>query len=65
MKKTSEPILTVEEKASRINKAEIKGTGFQMTMVCSEKGRSMLEKQRDSRRQRHIAALNEANKYID
>lgn len=44
MKKTSEPILTVEEKASRINKAEIKGTGFQMTMVCSEKGRSMLEK---------------------
>ena len=28
MKKVNEPILTVEEKASKINKAEIKGTGF-------------------------------------
>ena len=50
MKKVSEPILTVEEKASKINKAEIKGTGFQMEMVSSDKGRIMIEKQRDSRR---------------
>ena len=28
MKKVSEPILTAEEKASKVNKAEIKGTGF-------------------------------------
>ena len=28
MKKVSEPILTQEEKASKVNKAEIKGTGF-------------------------------------
>ena len=27
MKKTKEPILTVEEKASKSNKQEIKGTG--------------------------------------
>lgn len=30
MKKVAEPILTAEEKSSKINKAEIKGTGFQM-----------------------------------
>ena len=30
MKKVSEPILTAEEKSSKTNKAEIKGTGFQM-----------------------------------
>jgi hypothetical protein len=28
MKKVSEPILTADEKASKTNKAEIKGTGF-------------------------------------
>ena len=28
MKKVAEPILTAEEKASKVNKAEIKGTGF-------------------------------------
>jgi hypothetical protein len=28
-----EPIMTAEEKASKLNKAEIKGTGFQMKMV--------------------------------
>jgi hypothetical protein len=44
------PILTAEEKASAFNEAEIKGTGFQMTMVSSEPGRVMLEEQRDSRR---------------
>ena len=65
MKKVAEPILTVEEKASKINKAEIKGTGFQLEMVSSEKGRVMIEAQRDSRRQRHIAAVNESHKFID
>ena len=65
MKKVAEPILTAEEKASKINKAEIKGTGFQMQMVTSEKGRVMIEAQRDSRRQRHIAAVNESHKFID
>ena len=43
MKKVVEPILTAEEKASKTNKAEIKGTGFQMQMVTSEKGRVMIE----------------------
>ena len=28
MKKVAEPIFTAEEKASKVNKAEIKGTGF-------------------------------------
>ena len=59
------PILTAEERASALNEAEIKGTGFQMTMVSSEPGRVMLEEQRDSRRQRHIAALKESQKFID
>jgi len=36
-----------------------------MTMVNSEKGRKMIEEQKDSRRQRHIAALNESQKFID
>ena len=36
-----------------------------MTMVTSEKGRTMIEAQRDSRRQRHISALNEVQKFID
>jgi hypothetical protein len=65
LKKTAEPILTVEEKASKVNKAEIKGQGFQMMMVSSEKGRKIIEDQRDSRRQRHIVALNESQKFID
>jgi len=33
IKKVNEPIYTPEEKASIVNKAEIKGQGFQMTMV--------------------------------
>jgi hypothetical protein len=65
MKKVVEPILTAEEKASKVNKAEIKGTGFQMEMVQSAKGKAMIEKQRDSRRQRHIAAVEESHKFID
>ena len=48
--KKVEPILTVEEKSSKVNKAEIKGTGFQMKMVQSLKGATMIEAQRDSRR---------------
>lgn len=43
IKKVNEPIYTPEEKASIVNKAEIKGQGFQMTMVSSEKGRQMIE----------------------
>ena len=32
-------MLTAEEKASRVNKQEIKGTGFNLEMYCSDKGR--------------------------
>ena len=39
IKKKKEPMLTVDEKASKVNRQEIKGTGFNMQMVCSEKGR--------------------------
>lgn len=49
-KKVNEPILTQEEKASVVNEAEIKGTGFIMSMTQSDKGRTMIENQRDSRR---------------
>ena len=65
MKKVSEPILTPEERASKVNKADIKGQGFIMQMVTSQKGKDMIEAQRDSRRQRHISALNESHKFID
>ena len=63
--KKAEPILTVEEKASQHNKAEIKGTGFQMKMTSSLKGAEMIEAQRDSRRQRHIVCLKESEKFVD
>jgi gas vesicle protein len=63
--KKAEPILTTEERSSKINKAEIKGTGFQMKMVSSLKGAEMIEAQRDSRRQRHIACLKECEKFVD
>ncbi len=48
--KKEEPILTSNERASQVNKAEIKGTGFQMKMIESLKGAQMIEAQRDSRR---------------
>ena len=63
--KKAEPILTNEEKASRDNKAEIKGTGYQLKMVSSLKGAEMIEAQRDSRRQRHIVCLKESEKFVD
>ena len=34
-------------------------------MIQSEKGRVMIEDQRDSRRQRHIEALNESEKFVE
>ena len=63
--KKVEPIFTAEERASKVNKAEIKGTGFQMKMVSSLKGAEMIEAQRDSRRQRHIACLKECEKFVE
>jgi hypothetical protein len=36
-----------------------------MEMVTSEKGRVMIESQRDSRRQRHIEALKECEKFVE
>lgn len=58
-------MLTAEEKASRVNKQEIKGTGFNLEMYCSDKGRQMIENQRDSRRQRHIEALKECERFVE
>jgi len=36
-----------------------------MEICQSSKGKVMLEKQRDSRRQRHISALTESTKFVD
>lgn len=36
-----------------------------MDMKTSAKGKGMIEVQRDSRRQRHIAALKESTKFVD
>ena len=36
-----------------------------MQMFCSEKGKVMIENQRDSRRQRHIEALKECEKFVE
>ena len=63
--KKDEPVFTPEELYSKANKAEIKGTGFQMKMVSSHKGAVMIEAQRDSRRQRHIACLKESEKFVE
>ena len=65
IKKKKEPLLTAEEKASKQNKQEIKGTGFNLEMYCSEKGRQMIENQRDSRRQSHIESLKESEKFVE
>lgn len=43
VKKIKEPLLTADERASKANKEIIKGTGFNMEMVCSEKGKTMIE----------------------
>lgn len=48
-----------------LNEAEIKGTGFIMEMTQSEPGRQMIENQRDSRRQRHLQALKESEKFVE
>jgi hypothetical protein len=34
-------------------------------MTCSDKGKTMLENQMDSRRQRHLEALKEAEKFVE
>jgi hypothetical protein len=64
-KKIRQPLMTVEEKLSKDNKQVVKGTNFQREMVISEKGKTMIEAQRDSRRQRHLAALKEAEKFVE
>jgi len=35
-----------------------------MTLVTSEKGRDMIERQQDSRRQRHLNALKECEQFV-
>lgn len=36
-----------------------------MQMICSQKGKDMIERQRDSRRQRHIETLKESEKFVE
>jgi transcription termination factor NusB len=50
---------------SLIEDSAVKGTGFNMNIASSDKGRIMIEQQMDSRRQRHIVALKESQKFID
>lgn len=64
-KKIRKPLMTVEEKLSKDNKQVVKGTNFQREMIVSEKGKAMIEAQKDSRRQRHLAALKEAEKFVE
>ena len=64
-KKVTGPLLTPEEMLSLIEDSAVKGTGFNMNIASSEKGRVMIEQQMDSRRQRHIVALKESQKFID
>lgn len=54
IKKVKEPILSGEERASKVNKADVKARGksflgvtsegFNLEMVCSEKGKDMIER---------------------
>ena len=50
-------MVSQEMKTFRDDKQVVKGVAFNMTAFSSEKGRLMIEKQRDSRRQRHIESL--------
>jgi len=51
--------------ARKEDKREVKATAFKMDPFQSEKGRVMIENQRDSRRQRHIAALQDCEKFVE
>lgn len=43
--------------AAREDKGVVKGVGFNLQMNSSENGKSMIDAQRDSRRQRHLQSV--------
>jgi len=51
--------------ATVVNKADLKAQGHLGEVVMSLKGKTMIENQRDSRRQRHINRMKESTKFID
>ena len=53
------------QRLNHIDESEKDHSGFQMKMVSSLKGAEMIEAQRDSRRQRHIACLKECEKFVE
>ena len=52
-------------RVGKVDKRIVKGVGFNITAVSSEKGRAMLELQKDSRRQRHLVAMKECERFVE
>jgi len=44
---------------AKSDKATVQGVGFNLEAFSSEKGKKMIDLQRDSRRQRHIQSIKE------
>jgi len=51
--------------ATVVNKADLKAQGHLGEVVMSLNGKTMIENQRDIRRQRHINRMKESTKFID
>lgn len=54
-----------EMAVAKSDKATVKGVGFNLEAFSSEKGKKMIDLQRDSRRQRHIQSIKECEKFLE
>lgn len=50
---------------ARADKSTVKGVGFNLQPFSSEKGKKMIDAQRDSRRQRHLQSYRECEKFLE
>lgn len=54
-----------EIQVAKADKSTVKGVGFNLEAFSSEKGKKMIDLQRDSRRQRHIQSVKECEKFLE
>jgi len=54
-----------EIEVARADKSTVKAVGFNIEGYSSLKGKKMIEEQRDSRRQRHLQAIKECEKFLE
>ena len=50
---------------AKSDKSTVQGVGFNLEAYSSEKGKKMIDLQRDSRRQRHIQSIKEWEKFLE